>query len=396
MNDRRDLVGSVTGRLYGHPVEIRIADHRIIEVAALPEAPPRTITPGLVDLQVNGYRGWDVNADDLDIDVLRGLAAALFEQGTTSFVPTVITASRDKILHNLSVIAAARRRDPILAHAIIGVHLEGPCLSDEPGARGAHPIDQLRDPDLAELDQWITAGDGLLRFLTIAPERPGALDLIRAAREAGITVAIGHTAAPAETIAAAVDAGATLSTHLGNGAPATLPRHPNLLWAQLAEDRLAIGVIADGHHLSAETLTVFLRAKTPQRTFLVSDSAALAGSPPGVYESPVGGTVEVTTSGRLQLPATGLLAGSGASLAECLDWAVRHLPFDRHQLQDMATVIPARIAGHRDRGTVRVGASADLVISDDETVTTLVGGIAVSRRNASTGGPAVDRRSRPF
>ncbi len=376
-----DTVESVAGQLRGRPVEIRIADRRIVKITELPRAPHRVISPGLVDLQVNGYRGYDVNADDLDVEVLRRLAHALFAQGTTSFVPTLITASQDKILHNLSVIAAAHRSDPMLAHAILGVHLEGPWLAEDRGARGAHPLDQLRDPSVTELQQWITAGQGLLRFLTIAPERPGALDLIRAASDAGVRVAIGHTAAPAEMITAAAGAGATLSTHLGNGAPATLPRHPNLLWAQLADDRLTMGVIADGHHVSAETLTVFIRAKGPRHTFLVSDSAALAGSPEGSYESPVGGTVEVTASGRLELSGTGLLAGSGASLSQCLDWAVRALPFDRQVLQDMATVIPARIAGRGDRGRIEIGAAADLVISEEDVVTTIVGGVVVSRRS---------------
>jgi N-acetylglucosamine-6-phosphate deacetylase len=367
-------VRSLAGRVDGRPVLIAIDDGRICDIRSVPEAPARQITPGLVDLQVNGYRGYDVNADDLDLGTLQGLAGALAQRGTTSFVPTIITAEREKMTQLIAVIADARRRDPDLRHAIIGVHVEGPFLSEEDGARGAHAAEHLRDPNLSELNDWIRAGRGLVRFITIAPERDGAVEFIRAARAAGISVAIGHTDATPEQVAAAADAGATVSTHLGNGAPARLPRHPNLLWAQLADDRLSIGVIADGQHLSTETATVFIRAKGADRTFLVSDSAALAGSPAGTYSSPVGGTVEVTAAGRLELPGTGLLAGSGACLADCVEWATRTLPFPAPVIEKMATAIPARLAQVPDRGRIRIGAVADLRILDGGTASTIVAG----------------------
>ncbi|MDN5896518.1 MAG: amidohydrolase family protein [Nocardioides sp.] len=307
------------------------------------------ITPGLVDLQVNGFAGHDVNADDVTVDTLASLTHALWGRGVTTYLPTVITASEEKILHVLSVIAAARRSDPLLAHSIAGIHVEGPSLAVEDGPRGAHDRDHLRDPDIAELDRWQLAADGAVRLVTTAPERPGAAQYIAAATARGVRVSLGHCAPSPAEVRAAVAAGATLSTHLGNGTASMLPRHPNHLWTQLAEDRLIAMLIADGHHLPAETLTVMIRAKGPERCVLTSDSAALAGMPSGRYRTPVGGDVEVAPDGRLSLAGTGYLAGSGSDLRSCLDWARSALPFAPAQLLDMASRIPASLLGLEER-----------------------------------------------
>ena len=322
--------------------------------------------PGLIDLQVNGYAGHDVNADDVDVETITELTRALWSQGVTTYLPTVITASEEKITHVLAVIAAARRSDPLLAHSIAGIHVEGPSLAADDGPRGAHDARHLRDPDISELGRWQQAAGGLVRIVTLAPERAGAADYIASATAWGVRVSLGHCTPAPEQVRSAVDAGATLSTHLGNGTHAQLPRHPNHLWTQLAEDRLTAMLIADGHHLPAETLTVMIRAKTPGRCVLTSDSAALAGSGPGVYSTPVGGSVEVRADGSLRLPGTDLLAGSGSSLRGCLDWATAHLPVDPEDLLSMATTTPARLLGLQERvtdGTDRVELDGDRVIS---------------------------------
>ena len=322
--------------------------------------------PGLIDLQVNGYAGHDVNADDVDVETLADLTHALWAQGVTTYLPTVITASEEKITHVLAVIAAARRSDPLLAHSIAGIHVEGPSLAADDGPRGAHDARRLRDPDIAELERWQRAADGLVRVVTLAPERAGAAEYIAAATARGVRISLGHCTPAPEQVRSAVEAGATLSTHLGNGTHAQLPRHPNHLWSQLAEDRLTAMLIADGHHLPAETLTVMIRAKTPGRCVLTSDSAALAGSAPGLYSTPVGGSVEVRADGSLGLPSTDLLAGSGSSLRGCLDWATAHLPVDPEDLLSMATTTPARLLGLQERltdGTDRVELDGDRVIS---------------------------------
>ena len=332
--------------------------------------------PGLIDLQVNGYAGHDVNADDVDVETLADLTHALWAQGVTTYLPTVITASEEKITHVLAVIAAARRSDPLLAHSIAGIHVEGPSLAADDGPRGAHDARRLRDPDIAELERWQRAADGLVRVVTLAPERAGAAEYIVAATARGVRISLGHCTPAPEQVRSAVEAGATLSTHLGNGTHAQLPRHPNHLWSQLAEDRLTAMLIADGHHLPAETLTVMIRAKTPGRCVLTSDSAALAGSAPGLYSTPVGGSVEVRDDGSLRLPGTDLLAGSGSSLRDCLDWALQHLPVEPEDLLSMATITPARLLGLGERVTD----GADRVELDgDQVINTTVAGTIVHR-----------------
>lgn len=335
-----------------------------------------TLRPGLIDLQVNGYAGYDVNADDVDVDTLTELTQRLWAEGVTTYLPTVITASEEKILHVLAVIAAARRSDPLIAHSIAGIHVEGPAIAADDGPRGAHDRAHLRDADVAELDRWLEASDGLVRIVTLAPERAGAVEYIAAATARGVRISLGHCAPSPEQVHRAVAAGASLSTHLGNGTHAQLPRHPNHLWSQLAEDRLVAMLIADGHHLPADTLTAMIRAKGPARCVLTSDSAALAGMPPGRYTTPVGGQVEVSAGGRLSLPGTSLLAGSGRSLHDCLEWARSHLPFTSEELLAMATSTPADVLGLSER-VGDGGDSAETV--DGRVVTTRVAGTVVHR-----------------
>ncbi|MFB7916007.1 N-acetylglucosamine-6-phosphate deacetylase [Streptomyces sp. NPDC056061] len=348
-----------------------------------PNGPERLpiLLPGLVDLQVNGYGGHDVNADDITVDTVHRLAEALWAAGTTTFFPTVITAGEDKIVHALETIAAAVRSDPLLAHSVAGIHVEGPYLSAADGARGAHDARHLRDPDTAELARWVAASDGLLRIVTLAPERAGATAYIEAAMRAGVLVSIGHCAAEPDQIHRAAAAGASLSTHLGNGIQPLLPRHPNQIWSQLADDRLSASFIADGHHLPADALTAMIRAKGISRSFLVSDSAALAGSPPGTYTTAVGGRVSVTDEGGLVLAGSTLLAGSAACLLDCVRWARTHTPLSDEDLLSLAAANPAQLAGLADRASLTADAAADLVFLDDDfrVLKTVVAGTVVHR-----------------
>lgn len=304
---------------------------------------------GLVDLQVNGYLGHDLNGPRVDTETVVALTRALWCRGTTTYLGTVITAPENDMLRSFRAIAQARREDALVGHSLAGVHVEGPFISSCAGARGAHDPAAIRDPDLTELDRWQDAAEGAIRVVTIAPELPGAVEFIRGARDRGVLVSIGHSASSAEDIRGAVAAGATLSTHLGNGAELALPRHPNHLWAQLASDDLTAMVIVDGHHLPADTATVILRAKGETRIVLTSDSAALAGMPAGDYRSPVGGHVRVGEDGRLSLGESGMLAGSGCTLMDCIDWAASALPWTREALVRCATAIPAAVIGVDDR-----------------------------------------------
>ncbi|MGP8247102.1 MAG: N-acetylglucosamine-6-phosphate deacetylase [Bryobacteraceae bacterium] len=275
-------------------------------------SPGLYLAPGFIDLQVNGFAGVDFNRPDIPAeDFDRALGAAL-ATGVTRLLPTVITASPEHIRAALRNLVRARRKSPV-GRAVAGFHVEGPHISPEDGPRGAHPRAWVRAPSIEEFASWMDASEGLLRVVTLAPEYPEAPRYIEAIVARGVVAAIGHTAATGAQIADAVSAGASLSTHLGNGSHAVLPRHPNYLWEQLAEDRLMAGFIADGIHLDASFLKTAFRAKGAARTVLVTDAASPAAASPGTYT--LGGqAVESTPGGRVLLAGTQRLAGSGLTM----------------------------------------------------------------------------------
>lgn len=356
----------IAGRLAdGRGVRVTVEGERVAKVAPAAEGEADAdvlIGPGLLDLQVNGYRGLDVNASDLDVTTIRDLSRTLLQRGVTGFCPTVITASPERIEHALRTIAAARDADPVVRRTVLGVHVEGPYLSPDDGARGAHDVNQLRDPDLREFERWQAAAPGLVRIVTLAPERAGAAEYVAAITAQGVVAALGHTNANRDEIEKCVAAGARLSTHLGNGAAALIPRHHNPIWPQLADEQLSASFIADGHHLPSEVIVAMLRAKGTAHSILVSDSAALAGAAPGRYRTPVGGAVVVEPDGRLTLDGTGYLAGAGRALDECVAWLVAHTPFGMADALRFAAANPARLLGEAHRGRVVVGARADLAV----------------------------------
>lgn len=343
----------------GESLTVRHEHGVIREIVPGPESETRWLGPGLIDIQVNGYEGWDLNTGTFDAHTVLQLAQAMQRVGVSTFLPTLITASEHCIINGLQVIRQAREADPVVAHMIPYVHIEGPSLSSEPGPRGAHPGDQIRPPDLEEFLRWQKASGGLIGMLTISPHWDNSAAFIAALCATGIHVAIGHTHASVEQIRAAVDAGARLSTHLGNGAHGNLRRHPNYLWTQLAEDRLCASFIADGHHLPVDTLKVMLRAKGPERSILVSDTAALGGMPVGVYEHPIGGKVSVSADGRLGVAGTEFLAGAALPLVKDITHVIDHLGLDLGSALKMATENPGRFVG--GRGVIEVGAAADLM-----------------------------------
>ncbi len=347
----------------GLPQVVRVDDGVVVEI--LPADPGEAVdlwlAPGLVDLQVNGFAGFDANAAEADAgpDAVVALVRSLFAVGVTTVVPTVVTAAEDHILACLRRIAEARALDLTVRHAVPYVHVEGPHLSEQDGARGVHPIEWVRPPDVAEFERWQEAGDGLVGMVTMSPHWAGSEAYIAELASRGIHVAIGHTHATPDEVRSAAAAGARLCTHLGNGAHGILPRHPNYLWAQLADDRLSAGFIADGHHLPADTLTAMLRAKGLSRSFLVSDATTLAGAEPGIYQTPVGGEVELSANGRLSQRGTPNLAGAARSVAHGVATVANLGPFDLGAAVDLATVSPGRFA--EGRGRLAVGEPADVV-----------------------------------
>ena len=242
----------------------------------------------------------------------------------------------------------------------------------------------VRLPNIREFQRWQDVSQDLVGIVTLAPELRGATDYIRALSTQGTLVSIGHTAADPRQITAAVDAGARLSTHLGNGAHAVLPRHPNYIWQQLAEDRLTATFIADGHHLPAATFRAMIRAKGDHRSILISDSIGIAGSPPGHYTGTGGEPVELMPDGRLCLSGTPLLAGAVRSLSEGLGWAATQGALGLARAAELASRNPARLLGLERRGELRVGNVADIVVFDfDE------GSGAVSPRQTFVAGSEV-------
>jgi N-acetylglucosamine-6-phosphate deacetylase len=316
------------------------------------------VAPGFIDLQVNGYAGVDYNSPDTSHDEIARSIAVLHSTGTTRFYPTVITGSPENMLGSLHNLGRARQSMP----SIEGFHVEGPHICPDDGPRGAHPRQCVRKPDIDEYRRWQDATDGAVRLVTLAPEYPEATRYIEQVVQDGVVVSIGHTNANADQIQAAVSAGATMSTHIGNGAHIQLLRHPNYIWEQLAEDRLAAGFIADGVHLGAAFVKVALRAKGVSRAFLVTDASMPALAEPGYYKL---GEVEVelTQDNRVVVRGGDRLAGSSLRMDDAIGNVIRMAGISLTEALSMATRNPARvgrIAG-RQRG-LAPGDRADLVL----------------------------------
>jgi N-acetylglucosamine-6-phosphate deacetylase len=310
--------------------------------------PTRFRGPGLVELQLNGYAGFDFNApaDQWTEAALHRVLDALRRRGVAIALPTLITDHPDRLLARAAAYRRIVERSPELATAFPLLHLEGPFISPEEGPRGAHPLEHCRTPaQLPDLvDRLVEASGRRLGMLTLAPELPGAPELIGAATARGIRVAIGHTRAGARELDAAVEAGAVLSTHLGNGSHQTLPRHANYLQLQLADDRLHASFIADGHHLPWYALQNFLRAKTPERSILVTDAISAADAPPGRYK--LGDEeVEVTADQRVSKPGQPNLAGSALTLDRAVVNVARHCGIPFPTAWQMASTHPANLLG---------------------------------------------------
>src|ERR1700733_3660986 len=318
------------------------------------------LAPGWIDLQVNGFAGVDYNSPDSSHERIALSIRAQFACGVTRFFPTVITGSPENLLAALSHLASAK--DSIVeGPAMEAFHLEGPYISPEDGPRGAHPARWVRPPDLTEFQRFQEAANGNIRLLTLSPEWPEAPRFIEKITEKSVVASIGHTRASASQLADAVSAGATLSTHLGNGADAVLPRHPNYLWEQLAEDRLAASFIVDGFHLPPSFLNVALRAKGLERSLLVTDAVMPAGCDPGRYR--LGEVdVEVHTDGSVRLAGGSRLAGSALRMDQAIANVMRTAGLGLREAVTLATRNPARVGrtASRQRG-LNPGDRADLV-----------------------------------
>lgn len=350
--------------LTGQPVCIE-AEQSIKAATAIPAEVTELpyIGPGLIDLQINGINGIDFNDTSLTVEDLTDATQYLLSQGVTGYLPTLITNSDENILKILSTISAACEENPLVDSCILGIHLEGPFLSDVDGARGAHDRQYIKPPSWELVQRFQEAAGGKIRLITMAPEWDGSPEFIRKCREEGIFVSIGHTNANADQIDAGVRAGATLSTHLGNAVPLMLPRHPNLLWEQLSKDDLSISIIADGFHLPDSFLKVALKVKENQ-VLLVSDATCFSGMEPGEYNTHIGDQVVLSKEGRLSLKnSNGLLAGATKSLLENIQYLISRNLATLGKAWEMGSIGPLAFLG-LESDPLGAGNAADFVVFD--------------------------------
>ncbi|HEY7211063.1 MAG TPA: amidohydrolase family protein [Bryobacteraceae bacterium] len=330
--------------------------------------PPREeefLAPGFIDLQVNGFAGTDYNNASVATEAVAQSVRAMFTTGVTRFFPTIITAPEEHIcgcLRNLACVKAELLRSGRPEGAAMeAFHVEGPHISPEDGPRGAHPLASIRPPDSDEFARWQEAAEGNIRLVTVSPEWESAPQYIETLVRAGVVVSIGHTKANAEQIRAAVEAGAAMSTHLGNASHPILPKTQNYIWEQLAEDRLAACFILDGIHLPPMFFRAASRAKGLEKSILVTDAVMPAMCAPGPYQ--LGEVkVELRADSSVVIRGTERLAGSALTMDRAVENSIR---FGGHTLSAalaMATSNPARvgrIAG-RQRG-LAPGEKADLI-----------------------------------
>lgn len=280
--------------------------------------------PGLIDLQVNGIFGIDFNVPSVTVKDIINATEYLLSQGVTAFFPTVITNSDEHIFAIMRTLAEACKNDPLVGACIGGIHLEGPFISPRPGAKGAHNEAFIKAPDWELFKRFQEAAAGKIKIITLAPEWEGAPEFIEKCTRSGVIVSIGHSLADTSQIKKAVQAGARMSTHLGNGIPLQLQRHPNMIWDQLAEDDLYACIIADGIHIPDAFIKVVRKIKG-NNTMIVSDATCFAGMVPGEYRMHIGGDVVLDKNKRVSLKGEpGLLAGAAKSLLENVETLLDH------------------------------------------------------------------------
>jgi N-acetylglucosamine-6-phosphate deacetylase len=356
------------GKLAGTSANHEIRFSNLIESADELIASPGTdeyLAPGFIDVQVNGFAGVDYNDPAASAEEIGRSLRVMFSTGVTRCFPTVITGPSEIMAGALRNMAKAKRSFESAGMAegtaIEAFHVEGPHISPDDGPRGAHPKGSVRPPDIEEFKRWQEAADGLVRLVTVSPEWPQAPAYVEAVTRTGVVVSVGHTKATTEQIRAAVDAGATMSTHLGNGAHATLHKTNNYIWDQIAEERLSPSFILDGIHIPAPFFRSAVRAKGVAHSVLVTDAVMPAMCKPGYYQLGIE-EVELKADNRVVLRNQDRLAGSSLRMDRAVGNAVRMGRVSLLEALAMATVNPARVCrvAGRQRG-LTPGEKADLV-----------------------------------
>ncbi len=338
------------------------------------EFPDAILAPGFVDIHIHGGAGHDVM--DADSAGARALERLLVRHGVTSYFPTTVTGPLDQTLSALERLAtridqAERERTGGMQQAQpLGIHLEGPFLSHL--RRGVHPPDNLKRPTLELFDRFWQAARGQIRFLTIAPELEGAMEVIAEGARRGVCVSLGHSDADFNVAQAAVDAGARHATHAFNAMRPLDHREPGIIGEMLTDDRLSADIIADGVHLNPAVVKLFLKAKGSDSAVLITDATSATGMPEGRYRL---GSLEVEVKdGRCV--SDGRLAGSVLTMDRAVRNVMQFARWDLQQALRLASLNPARVARLTGRGKLEAGGRADVVVltSRGEVQTTIVRG----------------------
>jgi N-acetylglucosamine-6-phosphate deacetylase len=360
----------IRGKHYGTGklCDIVWEDGRIVSIEPASSHPVHAeagwIAPPFFDLQINGGGGVNFSSGRLATEEVDRVVGLCRIHGIGGFCPTLITQSEQTLTHGFRTLCAARAQDAQVAQAIPVFHLEGPFISAADGPRGAHPRAHVRPPDWNEFQRLQESAEGLIRLVTLAPELPGSLQLIEKLVGAGCVVSIGHTAAAPALIRDAVLAGARLSTHLGNGSHALLPRHENYIWEQLDQDQLWASLITDGCHLPAALVRTFVKVKGPERLILTCDASSLAGLPPGDYRE-WDQDLRILEEGKIIVRESGFLAGSWHFTDACVGAFLRMTGLDLATGIELASKQPRTLLG-LPQTELRVGAETGLVLFDWE------------------------------
>jgi len=317
------------------------------------------IAPGLIDIQINGYVGVDFSGPDLTVEGIRKATKALWKAGVTSYFPTIISSDFNRMKENFAMLAKARA-DTEIAKSIPGFHLEGPYISPVKGFRGAHLRKFIKNPDWEEFSELQKAANNGIKLITVAPELTGAIAFIRNCVKSGMVVSLGHHNGSAEQIKLAIDAGAKMATHLGNGCANEINRHHNPLWPQLSDDRITPSIIADGFHLTKEEVRSFYKVKGADKTILVSDALDLAGLPPGEYIR--GERTLVLTPNVVKLPEENVLAGAASPISLCVGVIMDYTQCSLGQAIQMASTNPADMMSLHHLGEISQGKRADYIL----------------------------------
>ena len=343
-------------------VEITIENKKIKEIYQIDRSGvtgKTFIAPGLIDIQINGYMGIDFSGPDLTVEGVKKATKALWKAGVTSYFPTIITSDINRIKKNFAVLAEARK-DPDIGQSIPGFHLEGPYISPIAGFRGAHLEKYIKAPDWEEFRKIQKAANNGIKIITVAPEIEGAIPFIKKCVESGVIVSLGHHNGSAADIQKAVDAGAKMATHLGNGCANEINRHDNPLWPQLSNDAITASIIADGFHLRREEVRTFYKAKGVGKTILVSDALDLAGLPPGEYTR--GERTLLLTPNVVKLPKENVLAGAASPISKCVGVVMDFTGCSLKNAIQMASTNPAKMFSMNELGSIEQDMRADLIL----------------------------------